>query len=200
MNNTLSLKGAVKLETAIIDPALPQNCKKRWVATGSLIHDALRHSYLKMISEATEGDSIPISEAYLILAGKLPVMRHKRTEIGRNHLLAKHDNALSLFGSLSQGIEGRLKVGFISTPDENGSCVQNIRITNCTEEDVLLLIKILDTWSHSLYLGENTEFGFGAIEIDWKVSINNAEIGFILLKQGVMDTNIDGLAGLDTCR
>ena len=194
MDNTLVFKGVVKLETAIIDPNLPQNCKKLWVATGSLIHDALKHSYLNMASEALQGDPMPINEAYLILAGKLPVMRHKRTEIGRNQLLVKHNNALSLFGSLSQGIEGRLKVGFISAPDKEMNCAHTMRITNSTEQDLTLLLSIINKWSSSCYLGENTELRFGGLEAEWQVSKGDAYIGFISLKQGVMRSDIEFLS------
>lgn len=199
MKNTLLLKGIIKTETAIVDPNLPRGCKKHWCATGALVHEALKHSYLSMVERELGADSMPIDEAYLILAGKLPALRQKRTQVGRNHLLAKHNNALSLFGSLSQGIEGRLKVGFISKPDEAGDSRQNIRIVNCTEADLSLLINILNEWSNNAYLGENTELGFGQFEANWQVSLNDFYIGFILLKQGVMQEDVHFNADKATC-
>lgn len=199
MKNTLVLKGIVKTETTIIDPYLPRSCKKQWLATGALVHEALRRSYLNMIERGLDGDNMPIDEAYLILAGKLPTLRQKRTEVGRNYLLAKHNNALSLFGSLSHGIEGRLKVGFISKPNKTGESSQTIRITDYTEDDLLLLISILNEWSNNAYLGENTELGFGGFEASWQVSLNNQDIGFILLKQGVMQQDIEFLSDKATC-
>lgn len=199
MKNTLLLKGVITTKTAIIDPNLPRSCKKHWIATGALVHEALKHSYLSMVERGLEGDSMPIDEAYLILAGKIPTLRQKRTQVGRNYLLAKHNNALSLFGSLSQGIEGRLKVGFISKADETGKSKQNIRIVDYTEADISLLISVLNEWSNNTHLGENTEIGFGEFEAYWQVFLNDSEIGFISLKQGVMEHNFSFEASEATC-
>ncbi|MBO6225888.1 MAG: hypothetical protein J6N72_10680 [Psychrobacter sp.] len=199
MDNTLSLKGIIKPETVIIDPSLPKNCKNLWVGTGLLIHEALKHAYLKMTADALEGNCMPIDEAYLILAGKLPVVRQKRTEIGRNQLLAKHNTALSLFGSLSQGIEGRLKVGFIGIPNKEGECPHSMKIVRSAEKDLILLLAIINEWSNDCYLGKNTELGFGGLSAYWRVFKGDVDVGYISLKQGVMESSISFLTADDTC-
>lgn len=188
--SNLLFEGVIKLDTPIIDPSLPRNCQKRWAATGLLIHDSLRHSYLDMVSEATEDSCVPINEAYLILAGRLPVVRNKRTEIGRNHLLSKHNNALGLFGSLAHGVEGRLKVGFLAVADSEGNSAHTMRIINSSKDDLEMMVAIINQWSKACFLGEQSGVGFGSIMGDWQVIEDGVNIGYISLKQGVMDTNI----------
>ena len=199
MNKTLYFKGKIKTDTAIIDPNLPKGLKKQWVATGALVRDALKHAYLNMVVKNTPEKLLSLDEAYLILSGKMPIMRQKRVQVGSNYLLAKHDTALGLFGSHSHGIEGRLKVGFISCPDEEGFCLHSMQIVHATSEDVHLILSIINEWSKGCYLGEKTELGYGRIQIKWDLTMNNEFIGNIFLSQGESSADIESIKDKIAC-
>lgn len=191
MNKTLHFKGDIKTTTTIIDPNLPRALKRQWLATGALVHDALKNAYLNMVASSSVSGTVEVSEAYLILSGKAPVLRHKRTEVGRNHMLAKHDVALSLFGSHAHGIEGRLKVGFISKPDSDGHSRHTMKIIHATTEDLALMSDIVNEWAKNAFLGENTESGYGEVEAFWEVFMGDKLIGEISLKQGAASSQLE---------
>lgn len=191
MNKTLYFKGEIKTETTIVDPSLPRPLRKQFMATGALVREALKQAYLNMAVSDSTDDTISMNEAYLILSGKAPVLRHKRTEVGRHHLLAKHNVALSLFGSHAHGIDGRLKVGFISQPDENGNSQHSMQIINATTEDCALMSEIMNEWSKCCYLGEKTEMGFGAVEVFWNVYMGDDLLGNITLRQGAASSELE---------
>lgn len=122
-----------------------------------------------MVVESIDGADITPELSYLILSGKAPVVRNKRRKVGRDDELTKHDRALSLFGCLQHDISGRLKVGFISKPDENNLMQHTMKIMNGDEADVALLKEIIRKWSENFVLGDSTEIGFGEISAEWSV-------------------------------
>lgn len=175
MHNTISLNGTLTSLTPIIDPNLPQECKGLWEATGVLVQQALKKAYLDIIVESRGGE-VAAELSYLILAGKAPMVRNKRTQVGRDFDLTAHNRALSLFGCLQHGIEGRLKVGFMSKPNDSNKMTQNIKIIDGTDDDIALVASMFERWSKNIALGDNTETGFGFIEGCWLVSKKNKNI------------------------
>lgn len=170
MNKTISIIGNINCQTTIIDPNLPDSCKDLWSATGLLVQQAMKKAYLAMTVESIGDDKASPELSYLILSGKAPVVRNKRKQVGRDNELTKHDRALSLFGCLQHDISGRLKVGFISKPDESNSMRHSMKIVDANDADVELLKEIIKKWSDNFVLGESTEVGFGAISAEWSIS------------------------------
>lgn len=190
MNDTLLFKGHAVINSPVIDKNLPTNCKTMWSASGALVHDSLRRAYLDMVVAETTDGEVSTDECYLMLAGRLPVVRNKRRVVGRNHLLTKHSLALDLFGCLAHSVDGRLKVGFLGLPDDMGKAHHSMRVVKSSDDDLSFIINILNEWAKNLYLGDNSESGYGDVSFEWFVSKGLSDIGFIKIDNKGIETNI----------